>query len=56
MHSQTLQALRGEIEAVATLQLALNRIALSVDDDALNAWSGPRPEDVDDFAADDGSF
>lgn len=56
MHSQTLQALRGEIEAVTTLQLALNRIALTVDDNSLTAWDGPRPEDVDDVAADDGSF
>lgn len=56
MHSQTLQALRGEIEAVTTLQLALNRIALTVDDNSLTVWDGPRPEDVDDVAADDGSF
>lgn len=56
MHSQTLQALRGEIEAVTTLQLALNRIALSVDDSSLSVWDGPRTEDVDDVAADDGSF
>ena len=56
MHSQTLQALRGEIEAITTLQLALNRIALTVDDNSLTVWDGPRPEDVDDVAADDGSF
>ncbi len=56
MHSQTLQALRGEIEAVTTLQLALNRIALTVDDSSLTVWDGPRPEDVDDVAGDDGSF
>ena len=56
MHSQTLQALRGEIEAVTTLQLALNRIALTVDDNSLSVWDGPRPEDVDDVAGDDGSF
>ncbi len=56
MNSETLQALRAEIEAVATLQLALNRIALSVDENALSIWEGPRPEDVDDVAADDGSF
>ena len=54
--NQTLQALRGEIEAVATLQLALNRIALTVDDNSLSVWDGPRPEDVDDVAGDDGSF
>lgn len=54
--NQTLQALRGEIEAVTTLQLALNRIALTVDDNSLTVWDGPRPEDVDDVALDDGSF
>ena len=56
MHSQTLQALRAEIEAITTLQLALNRIALTVDDNSLSVWDGPRPEDIDDIAADDGSF
>lgn len=56
LNSQTLQALRSEIEAVTTLQLALNRIALSVEPDSLSVWDGPRPEDVDDVAADDGSF
>jgi hypothetical protein len=56
MNSETLQALRAEIEAVATLQSALNRIALSVDENALSMWDGPRPEDADDVAADDGSF
>lgn len=56
MHSQTIQALRAEIEAVTTLQVAFNRIAHSVDPDALSAWDGPRPEDVDDAMGDDGSF
>lgn len=56
MHSQTLQALRAEIEAITTLQLALNRIALTVDDNSLSVWDGPRPEDLDDIADDDGSF
>ena len=56
MNSQTIQALRAEIEAVTTLQLVLNRIALTVDDNSLSVWDGPRPEDVDDVAADDGSF
>jgi hypothetical protein len=54
--NQTVQALRSEIEAVTTLQLALNRIALTVDENALSVWGGPRPEDVDDVAGDDGSF
>jgi hypothetical protein len=56
MHSQTLQALRAEIEAITTLQLALNRIALTVDDNSLTVWDGPRPEDMDEVAGDDGSF
>lgn len=56
MHSQTLQALRAEIEAITTLQLALNRIALTVDDNSLSVWDGPRPEDMDEIAGDDGSF
>ena len=56
MHSQTLQALRAEIEAITTLQLALDRIALTVDDNSLTVWDGPRPEDMDDIAGDDGSF
>lgn len=56
MHSQTIQALRAEIEAVTTLQVAFNRIAHSVDPDALTTWDGPRPEDVDDAMGDDGSF
>lgn len=56
MHSQTLAAFRAEISAVTTLQAAFNRIALSIDENALTMWDGPRPEDVDDLAADDGSF
>lgn len=56
MHGATLQTLRGEIEAATTLQLALNRIALTVDAEALSTWDGPRPEDVDDIVDDDGAF
>lgn len=56
MHSEALQALRAEIEAVTTLQHALNRIAQAVDPDALSLWEGPRAEDVDDAADDDGAF
>jgi hypothetical protein len=56
MLSETLQALRAEIEAVTTLQLALNRLALSVDENALTLWQGPRPEDVENLAGDDGSL
>lgn len=56
INSETLQQLRSEIEAITTLQLALNRVALSVDGDSLSQWEGPRVEDVEDVAADDGSF
>jgi hypothetical protein len=56
LHSQTIAALRAEISAVTTLQTAFNRIALSVDENALAVWDGPRPEDADEVAADDGSF
>lgn len=56
LHSQTLAALRAEISTVTTLQTAFNRIALSVDENALSLWDGPRPEDADEVAADDGSF
>lgn len=56
INSETLQQLRSEIEAITTLQLALNRVALSVDGDSLSQWDGPRVEDVEDVAADDGSF
>lgn len=56
MHSQTLAALRAEISAVTTLQTAFNRIAQSVDENSLSLWEGPRPEDADEVAADDGSF
>ena len=56
LHSQTLAALRAEISAVTTLQTAFNRIALAVDENGLSLWDGPRPEDADEVAADDGSF
>jgi len=56
MDGQGLQAIRGEIEAIVTFQAALNRLALHVDENALSEWSGPRPEDVDGMAEDDGTF
>ena len=56
MHSQTLQALRAEIEAATTLQMALNRIALNVAADTVSMWDGPRPEDVEETIADDDSI
>lgn len=54
--SETLQALRAEVEAIATLQSAMNRIAQAVEPESLSVWDGPRPDEVDDIADDDGSF
>jgi hypothetical protein len=56
MDGQGLQAIRGEIEAIVTFQAALNRLALHVEENALSEWNGPRPEDVDGMAEDDGTF
>ncbi len=56
MNGQGLQAVRGEIEAIVTFQAALNKLALSVDEDALTEWTGPRPDEVDALASDDGTF
>lgn len=56
LHSQTLQALRAEIEAATTLQMALNRVALTVGPDSVSLWDGPRPEDVEELIADDDSI
>lgn len=56
MDGQGLQAVRSEIEAIVTFQAALNRLALHVDENALTEWTGPRPDDVDALAGDDGTF
>jgi hypothetical protein len=56
MNGQGLQAVRGEIEAIVTFQSALNRLALSVDEGAVTEWTGPRPDEVDALASDDGTF
>ncbi len=56
LHSQTIAALRSEVAAVTTLQTAFNRIAHAVDLNSLSLWEGPRPDEVDDVAQDDGSF
>jgi type IV secretory pathway VirJ component len=56
MDGQGLQPVRSEIEAIVTFQAALNRLALHVDEDALTEWTGPRPDDVDALAGDDGTF
>lgn len=56
MDGQGLQPVRSEIEAIVTFQAALNRLALHADENALTEWTGPRPEDVDALAGDDGTF
>lgn len=56
MDGQGLQPVRSEIEAIVTFQAALNRLALHADENALTEWTGPRPEDVDALASDDGTF
>lgn len=56
MDGQGLQALRSEIEAIITFQSALNRLALVADESALTEWGGPRPDEVDALARDDGTF
>ena len=56
MHTQTIQQLRGEVEAVATLQMAFNRLGLRADENALSVWDGPRPDEVADTADEDGGF
>ena len=56
MDGQGLQPIRSEIEAIVTFQAALNRLALSADENALTEWSGPKPEEIDGLARDDGTF
>jgi hypothetical protein len=56
MDGRGLQAIRSEIEAIVTFQSALNRLALFADENSITEWGGPRPEEIDDLARDDGSF
>lgn len=56
MDGQGLQAIRSEIEAIVAFQAALNRLALTADENALTEWSGPRPEEIDSLVSDDGTF
>jgi hypothetical protein len=56
VNGQGLQAVRSEIEAIVTFQSALNRLALTIDENALTEWTGPRPDEVDTMASDDGTF
>jgi outer membrane biosynthesis protein TonB len=56
MDTQTLQRLRTELEAASTLHLALGRIAQRATPNAPTAWTGPLLEELEELAADDGSF
>jgi hypothetical protein len=56
MDTQTLQRLRTELEAASTLHLALGRIAQRAQPTAPTAWTGPSLEELEELAADDGSF
>ncbi|MDX2012206.1 MAG: hypothetical protein SFW67_18570 [Myxococcaceae bacterium] len=56
MDTQTLQRLRTELEAASTLHLALGRLAQRASPTAPTAWTGPLLEELEELAADDGSF
>ena len=56
MYSQTIQLLRGEVEAVSTLHTALARLAQYADARAPSAWSGPLLDEIEDAADEDGSY
>lgn len=56
MFTQTIQHLRGEVEAVSTLHTALARLAQLADERAPTAWSGPLLDEIEDAADEDGSY
>jgi len=56
MDSQTIQLLRGEVEAVSTLHTALARLAQLADTRAPTGWSGPLLDEIEDAADEDGSY
>lgn len=56
MFTQTIQHLRGEVEAVSTLHTALARVAQLADERAPTAWSGPLLDEIEDAADEDGSY
>ncbi|MEW6431171.1 MAG: hypothetical protein AB1730_06645 [Myxococcota bacterium] len=56
MFTQTIQHLRGELEAVSTFHTALARLAQLADERAPTAWSGPLLDEIEDAADEDGSY
>jgi hypothetical protein len=56
MFTETIQHLRGEVEAVNTFHTALARIAQLADERALTGWTGPLLDEIEDAADDDGSY
>lgn len=56
MFTQTIQHLRGEVEAVSTFHTALARVAQLADERAPTVWSGPLLDEIEDAADEDGSY
>lgn len=56
MFTQTIQHLRGEVEAVTTFHTALARLAQLADERAPTVWSGPLLDEIEDAADEDGSY
>ncbi|MEW5737523.1 MAG: hypothetical protein AB1938_01285 [Myxococcota bacterium] len=56
MYTQTIQHLRGEVEAVSTFHTALARLGQLADTRAPTAWSGPLLDEIEDAVDEDGSF
>ncbi|MCC6338096.1 MAG: hypothetical protein IT380_29390 [Myxococcales bacterium] len=56
MYTQTIQHLRGEVEAVSTFHTALARLGRLADTRAPTAWSGPLLDEIEDAVDEDGSY
>lgn len=56
MFTETIQHLRGEVEAVTTFHTALARLAQLADERAPTVWSGPLLDEIEDAADEDGSY
>lgn len=56
MYTQTIQHLRGEVEAVSTFHAALARLGRLADTRAPTAWSGPLLDEIEDAVDEDGSY
>jgi hypothetical protein len=56
MFTQTIQHLRGEVEAASTFHTALARLAQLADARAPTAWTGPLLDEIEDAADEDGSY